>query len=80
MFNLFCTSTYAQKVVLESTKLKAPFKQVHIDKANIYTWLAWQNEPGRQLHQAIKERILNPNYPDPKAEAFFHWFKNLYDL
>ena len=71
---------YAQKVVLESKKLKAPFKQVHIDKANIYTWLAWQNEPGRQLHQAIKERILDPNCPHSKAQAFFDWFKNLYDL
>ncbi|MEB3219122.1 MAG: DUF3226 domain-containing protein [Nostocales cyanobacterium 94392] len=32
----------------------------------------------RQLHQAIKERILNPKHP--KAEIFFNWFKALYDL
>lgn len=69
---------YAQEVVKEAKNKGAAFKDSHIDKANIYTWLAWQDEPGRQLHQAIKERILNPNHP--KAEIFFNWFKVLYDL
>ena len=71
---------YVEEVVSESRKKGAPFKETHTDKAKIYTWLAWQNEPGRQLHQAIKERILNPNYLHPKAQAFFDWFKTLYDL
>ena len=69
---------YAQEVVKEAKNRGAAFKNTHFDKANIYTWLAWQNEPGRQLHQAIKERILNPNHP--KANVFFNWFKDLYDL
>ena len=69
---------YAQQVVKEAKNRGAPFKNSHFDKANIYTWLAWQDEPGRQLHQAIKERILNPNHP--KANVFFNWVKNLYDL
>ena len=69
---------YTQEVVKEAKNRGAAFKDSHFDKANIYTWLAWQNEPGRQLHQAIKERILNPKHP--KAEMFFNWFKTLYDL
>ena len=69
---------YAQEVTKEAKNKGAAFKDSHVDKANIYTWLAWQNEPGRQLHQAIKERILNPNHP--KADVFFNWFKALYDL
>ncbi|WP_088242551.1 DUF3226 domain-containing protein [Calothrix rhizosoleniae] len=69
---------YVQSVVTEAQSKGATFKNVHIDKANIYTWLAWQDEPGRQLHQAIKERILNPHHP--QAQTFFKWFKNLYDL
>ncbi|MEM6751989.1 MAG: DUF3226 domain-containing protein [Cyanobacteria bacterium P01_C01_bin.38] len=69
---------YAQEVVKEAKNRGAAFKNSHFDKANIYTWLAWQDEPGRQLHQAIKERILNPKHP--KAEMFFNWFKSLYDL
>ncbi|MDJ0733891.1 MAG: hypothetical protein QNJ47_07360 [Nostocaceae cyanobacterium] len=69
---------YAQEVVKSAKKKGANFKDVHLDKANIYTWLAWQNSPGRQLHQAIKEQILNPQHP--KAQTFFNWFKDLYDL
>ncbi|MEH1784090.1 MAG: DUF3226 domain-containing protein [Nostoc sp.] len=46
--------------------------------AKIYTWLAWQEEPGRQLHQAIKYGILNPEHP--KAQTFVTWFKTLYEL
>jgi hypothetical protein len=69
---------FAQEVTREAKNKKAPFKNTHLDKANIYTWLAWQNEPGRQLHEAIKERILNPNHPN--AQQFVSWFKNLYNL
>ncbi|MBD2297602.1 hypothetical protein H6G80_07240 [Nostoc sp. FACHB-87] len=69
---------YAQKVAQEAKNKGAPFKDSYIDKAKIYTWLAWQEEPGRQLHQAIKYKVLNPQHPN--AQIFFTWFKNLYDL
>ncbi|MBC5795740.1 hypothetical protein H5968_11430 [Sphaerospermopsis sp. LEGE 00249] len=69
---------YAQEVVREAKNKGATFKESYIDKAEIYTWLAWQNEPGRQIHQAIKYNILNPN--NPKVQGFINWFKELYDL
>jgi hypothetical protein len=69
---------FAQEVVQEAKSKDAMFTDPHLDKANIYTWLAWQNPPGRQLHQAIMERILNPNHPN--AQKFVTWFKTLYDL
>jgi hypothetical protein len=69
---------FAQKVSEEAKSKGAVFTELQVDKANIYTWLAWQNPPGRQLHQAIMERILNPK--DPNAQKFVTWFKNLYDL
>ncbi|MDJ0676030.1 MAG: hypothetical protein QNJ36_11710 [Calothrix sp. MO_167.B42] len=69
---------YAQDVVKDAKTKGATCKNVHIDKANIYTWLAWQDEPGRQLHQAIKERVLNPQHP--QAQKFFNWFQYLYNL
>nr|WP_293154524.1 DUF3226 domain-containing protein [Okeania sp. SIO2C9] len=55
-----------------------PFIENHTDQANIHTWLAWQNPPGRQLHNAVIERILNPKHP--QAQIFINWFKTLYDL
>ena len=69
---------YAQEVVTEAKNRGALFIDSHIDKAYIYTWLAWHNPPGRQLHNAIKEKILNPQHP--KAQTFVSWFKTLYDL
>ncbi len=69
---------YAQEVAKESKSKGATFTEPHLDKANIYTWLAWQDPPGRQLHQAIMERILNPKHPN--AQKFVTWFRNLYGL
>jgi hypothetical protein len=68
----------AQKVTQEAKSQGAGFTDPHLDKANIYTWLAWQNPPGRQLHQAIMERILNPK--SPYAQSFVTWFRTLYGL
>ncbi len=56
----------------------APFTESHREKAKIYSWLAWQEPPGRQLHQAIKERILDPQHPE--AQQFVSWFRQLYQL
>ncbi|MBS9392666.1 MAG: hypothetical protein HEQ29_05775 [Dolichospermum sp. LBC05a] len=69
---------YTQEVVIEAKNRGAKFIDEHIDKAYIYSWLAWQKPPGRQLHNAIQEEILNPQHP--KAQIFVKWFKDLYDL
>ncbi|MFZ1026726.1 MAG: DUF3226 domain-containing protein [Limnoraphis robusta] len=69
---------YAQEVAKEAKNKGALYKDVHCDKAYIYTWLGWQNPPGRPLHNAIMERILNPKHP--KAQTFVTWFKTLYNL
>jgi hypothetical protein len=70
--------TYTQTVIQEAKNLGATYKNNHTDKAKIHTWLAWQNPPGRQLHNAVMERILNPNHP--KSQIFINWFKTLYNL
>jgi hypothetical protein len=69
---------FAQATVQEAKNKGAIFTDAHVDKANIYTWLAWQDPPGRQIHQAIMERILDPNHPN--AQKFVAWFKALYGL
>lgn len=69
---------YTKEVVKEAKKRGATFKNVHQDKAQIHTWLAWQNEPGTQLHNALKFKILDPTHHQGKK--FFDWFKQLYSL
>jgi hypothetical protein len=69
---------YTKEVVEKAKEQGASFKNVHKDKALIHTWLAWQEPPGRQLHDAVKFKILDPK--PPKSKAFVDWFKLLYDL
>lgn len=69
---------FAQEVTQEAKNKGAMFTDFQLDKANIYTWLAWQVPPGRQLHQAITERILDPKHPS--AQRFVTWFRTLYSL
>lgn len=69
---------YAQEATKEAKNKGAAFINAHHDKAYIYTWLAWQDPPGRQLHNAVMERILDPTHP--KAQTFVSWFRQLYDL
>ncbi|NJK59995.1 MAG: hypothetical protein HC918_06785 [Oscillatoriales cyanobacterium SM2_1_8] len=59
-------------------RLGASFRDVHRDKAQMHTWLAWQDPPGQQLHLAVKQQILRPGHP--KAQAFVDWFRKLYSL
>jgi hypothetical protein len=67
------------KSTIDTAKEKgAPFTEAHYDKAQIYSWLAWQKPPGLQLHIAIKERILDPKHPE--AQNFINWFRQLYQL
>lgn len=69
---------FAKSSTNEAKKKGAKFSEVHSDKAEIYTWLAWQKPPGRQLHDAITQRILNPTHP--RSKTFMKWFRDLYQV
>ena len=56
----------------------APYKDIHLDKALIHSWLALQNPPGQQLHSAFIQRILQPS--SPLAEPFVKWFCELFQV
>jgi hypothetical protein len=72
IWNLAKTSATAAQ------KSGAIFSDAHKIKAEIYTWLAWQNPPGRQLHQAVMERILDPSHN--LGASFIKWFRDLYSV
>ena len=60
------------------SKYNAPFKPAHGDKAWMHTFLAWQDEPGPQLHEAIDHAILDPE--SPHSQPFVVWFRKLFDV
>lgn len=58
-----------------------PVEQCRFDdlkrpKAKIHTWLAWQQEPGKPLGQAISARYLDPHLP--MADVFAQWLKRTF--
>ena len=54
------------------------FKKIHFSKALIYTYLAWQNEPGKPLGQSITAHSLKPD--SEIAQIFIEWLKRLFNL
>lgn len=51
------------------------FKPSYLPKAQVRTWLAWQEEPGVRLGQTFKNKYLDPLCPS--AQAFVEWVKRL---
>jgi hypothetical protein len=47
----------------------------HTIKAEIYTYLAWQKEPGKPFGQAITAKYLQAD--NPHCEKFVNWLKRL---
>jgi hypothetical protein len=50
----------------------------HVAKANIHTWLAWQEEPGKPIGQAITKKYLDA--AAPHALKLIAWLRALFDL
>ena len=55
-----------------------PFRNVHERKAELHTWLAWQDPPGLRLHEAVEHAVLDPARAE--SQPFVNWFKSLFDL
>jgi hypothetical protein len=56
----------------------APYRDAHCDKANLYTWLSWQDEPSQRPGEALTKKLLDPHAPS--AAPFVKWFRELYQL
>lgn len=54
------------------------FSMLKKPKALIHSWLAYQEDPGRPLGQAVSARYLDPNLP--AADLFSSWLSKLFFL
>ena len=66
----------ARNCVAEAKRNDAPFRDVHERKAEIRTWLAWQDPPDLRLHEAVKHAVLDPARSD--SRTFVNWFRGLF--
>jgi hypothetical protein len=64
-----------QKVI--ATK-RFKFRLEHRSKACVHTWLAWQEEPGTPMGQAITARYLDADALH--AQQLMRWFRKVFDL
>jgi len=69
---------HAVKCCVEARTLGASYRESHVDKANMYSFLAWQDPPGQSPGNAISRRVLDPY--SPTATSFLAWFRTLYGI
>jgi hypothetical protein len=69
---------HARDATSQARTLGAPFRDAHREKAELHAWLAWQDPPGRQLHDAVRAKELPP--APPVTDAFVAWFRRLFEL
>jgi hypothetical protein len=65
---------HAQHVV---AALPAPkFSPIHLSKAEVATWLAWQKKPGHGLYRILDDQLLGPS--KPPFLALKSWLTNVF--
>jgi hypothetical protein len=69
---------HAAQSVTTARTLGANCREHHIGRANLYTWLAWQDPPGQSGGRALTQNILDPH--SQNSAAFVKWFRDLYQL
>lgn len=67
---------YAEQCVAGIDTAEKLFRDLDLPKVHIHTWLAWQDEPGKPLGQAITRGILDAD--SAKALEVVAWLKRLY--
>lgn len=66
----------AEDILEDVITLDPRFPKQHKMKAQIHTWLAWQEEPGKPLGQSITKRYFDPSAPH--AQQFINWLRELF--
>ena len=67
---------YARHSVNRARELGASLRDVDVTKSVVHTWLAWQQDPGPQLHEAVMRRLLDPLHP--QSQPFISWYTRLF--
>jgi hypothetical protein len=68
----------AEDVVQRVIGVERRFPPTQTIKAHLHTWLAWQEEPGKPMGQAITKRYLKAEAPH--AQQLMTWIRQLFNL
>jgi hypothetical protein len=50
---------FAHAETVVDTLPQTKFKPIHISKAEVATWLAWQKQPGHGLYRAVEDQLID---------------------
>jgi hypothetical protein len=67
---------HADDSAMKAKDLGAPFRDAHLGKAQLRTWLAWQEQPGLPPGKAIQYKSLT--HDNELALRFLSWFQRLF--
>lgn len=62
--------------VSEEVEEEMRFNDIHLSKARIHAYLAWQDEPGKPFGLSITAKYLQAD--NPKCEKFVEWLNRLF--
>ena len=71
---IWAKSVECSKEILEMPEKSFP--AIHLSKAQIHAYLAWQKEPGKPFGTAITAKYLQAD--NPHCEKFVDWLKRLF--
>jgi hypothetical protein len=69
---------HAVTSAIKSRQYGADWKDVHRDRAQLYTWLAWRDIPGNQMGTAILRGVLSRDAGT--IPQFLGWFRALFRI
>lgn len=67
-----------QGAVQQAIEQNRRFPELHIPKAVLHAWLAFQEVPSRPIGQAITKKYLDPEAPH--AHCFLQWIRLLFEI
>lgn len=73
---VFPRACAAAEAIMRELPQSVRFKDVHLSKARIHTWLAWKDEPGRPLGLALKFKMLDAEHA--LASRLAMWLRELF--
>jgi hypothetical protein len=68
----------AEDIVREVIEKGSHFRPTYKSKACLYTWLAWQKEPGKPMGLAITKRFVDVK--SRHAQLLLEWFCTLFEV
>lgn len=69
---------YAEVAVKQAQSLGCVLEDNDVVKAELHTWLAWQDPPGQSAGLSLTQKTLDPSRTS--AHPFAAWFQKLYQL